>query len=523
MAQDVNAAFTAEETDSVRKIAHSLLISWKKESTLGALTFTVGSSLIGGNDIIGANPGAVGSPGIYKYFDESGYVTGLSWERGLNMPLGGLVLGLAEMEVENTTGRFSPGYIGGNSELFTSIQPRKPFIINAGFNINGVDQTIPQFSGIFDKQPAINVRQRTASFSGADYNDFFYNRFLDQQVMFTAQRTDLVIKNLFDSMGMSTAQYDLDPGINIIPFGIFPKDARYSDIINDVVQAENGHLYQDESGIFKFENRQHWDSAPYTNVQRVIHTSQVIDVGVPSVDHIVNVVEVKSNEIKKQPEQIIFRLNPFDNIELASNTTTEAFIEFEDPALSVTTPTADSTSSYYVANTQPDGSGTDITSSVSISSVYSFANNAKIIFSSSYSGIAYITTLVVTGRVAKTVGEIYTRAVDSSSVTAYEERKITIENKYIQNKVWAESFAQMIVEDFGELGNIQKITILAIPELQLGDLVSWQGRYWRIYDIKATLSPSVGFIQELTMLQRTIQSYFRIGISYIGHGDKIAP
>ena len=81
----------------------------------------------------------------------------------------------------------------------------------------------------------------------------------------------------------------------------------------------------------------------------------------------------------------------------------------------------------------------------------------------------------------------------------------------------------MILNDFSDPENLQVITIRAIPELQLFDLISWQGRYWRIFDIKATIDPSVGFVQELTLLQRTIKTYFRIGISTIGGDDKISP
>ena len=57
----------------------------------------------------------------------------------------------------------------------------------------------------------------------------------------------------------------------------------------------------------------------------------------------------------------------------------------------------------------------------------------------------------------------------------------------------------------------------------MGDLISWQGRYWRVYDIKSKLSPEVGFIQEVSLVKRTIQSYFTIGISTVGGSDQIAP
>lgn len=522
--QTVTSAFTAEERDSVRSIAQNLQVSWKRFSTLGSRTFTIGVSTIGGNDVIGINPGAIGSPSNYKYFDETDYVTSLAWERGLNMPIGGLNKALAEAVLDNTSGRFTPRYMGGQSELFTAILPRRPMIINAGFEISGVDEVIPQFAGIFTKQPNVDMRRREVRIQAADYIDFFKNRFLDNEVMFTGQRTDQVYEDLLVSLGLSTAQYDLDMGINTIPFGIFPRGTSFAHIFHQLAEAENGNFYQDESGIFRFENRQHWDSSPHNTVSRIVLTGQVIEAETPSEDHIINVVEINANVRNKQPEQVIFNLNAFDSIYLAANEVTEVFVNFEDPILAMITPSEGGQDSFFIANTADDGSGTDMTSSVSIVRVDQFAEAAKLhIRNSSTTTNVYITSLVISGRPAKIERELYYRAEDDSSLTAYEERKLTVENDFIQNETWAESLAQMILDDYAEIENLQRITIRAMPSLQLGDLVSWQGRYWRIFNIKTRLSPSEGFIQELMLLQREIRTYFRIGISTIGSEDRISP
>lgn len=520
--QSVNAAFTAEERDTTRKIAQSVQVSWHKQSTLGSRTFTIGTSLIGGNDIIGINPGAIGSPGNYRYFDESAYALSMSWERGYSMPTGGLTKALAEVRLDNNSGRFTPRYMGGNSELYTAILPSRPVIINAGFNF-GVDQTVPQFAGIITEQPQLDMRNRQLRIRAGDYVDFFQNRYLDKQVMFTAQRTDQVIQTLFTNLGMNTAQYDLDYGINNIPFGLFEPGTRYSDIINQLVEAENGHLYQDESGIFKFENRQHWDSIPYTQVQRIISTSQVVQAESPNTDHLINVVEINASIRQKQPAQTIFSLPSLSTIAVPASGDLEQFFEFQDPILQLTDPTNGGATSYFTANSASDGSGTDMTSSISVKNVGTFAKAVKYRFHNSSTSIVYITQLVLSGRPALHVSDLYYREKDDSSVTAYQEQPLRINNDYIQNVSWAASYSRMILNDFSDIEKLQTITIRAIPELQLGDLVSWQGRYWRIFDIKATLDPSAGFLQELTLLQRTIKSYFRIGISTIGGSDMIAP
>lgn len=512
--QSVSAAFTAEAKDEVRSIAHNLQVSWKAESTLGSRTFTIGVSAIGGNDIIGANPGSIGSPGIYKYFDESEYVMSLAWERGLNIPTGGLSKAYAEAELDNTSGRFTPRYMAGVSELFTSILPRRPFIINAGFDLPP-ESTIPQFSGIFDRTPEVSVRDKMVRVRGADYVDFFQNRYLDQEVMFTGLRTDEVYEDLLQSMGLATSQYDLDYGINIIPFGLFEKGTRYSNIFHQLAEAENGQFYQDESGIFRFENRQHWDSSPYTDVQSIVLTSQVLEAEAPSDDHLINVVEVQSKILAKQQNQLVFQLAT--PIALAASGNTSFFLQFDDPILQLQSITG------FMANTLADETGTDITSNVTIYRIDLFAKAAKITFRNASASAGFLTQLYVYGRPVKTTADLYYRAQDDSSVTAYQERSLLIDNPYIQSESWAQSYAQMILNDFSDIGNLQKITIRALPQLQVGDLISWQGRYWRIYDIKAKLDSSVGFVQELTMLQRTINTYFRIGISTIGGTDQIAP
>lgn len=520
--QSVSAAFTAEERDTVRKIAHSALVSWKKQSTLGNRTFTIGTSLIGGNDIIGINPGAIGSPGNYKYFDESPYILDMSWERGLNLPTGGLSKALAEVTLDNTSGRFTPRYMGGNSELFTAQPLRSPMILSAGFNF-GVDITVPQFAGVITEQPQLDTRQKTYHIRGADYIDFFQNRFLDKEVMFTAQRTDQVMQTLLGTLGMTTAQFDLDMGINFIPFGLFEKGTRFSDIFDQLAQAEYGNFYQDESGIFKFDNRQHWSNAPYTTVQRIILTGQVIQAESPNTDHLVNVVEINSNLIQKQPLQTVFTLPALSSIQVPAGGDIEQFFEFQDPVLALTDPSNGGANSFFVANTVNDGTGTDMTSSISVKNIGTFAKAVKYRFHNTSENSVYITQFVLAGRVAKNIGTLYYREKDDSSVTAYQERVLSIDNPYIQDPVWAGSLSRMILDDFSDVEKLQKITIRAIPELQLGDLVSWQGRYWRIFDTKSQSSPSNGYTQELTMLQRSTKAYFRIGISTIGGSDMIGP
>lgn len=525
--QDVSAAFTAEEIDNVRRVVANLLVSWHKDSLLNNISFQIGTSLIGGNDVIGANPGAIGSPGNFRYFDESQYVTQLSWERGLQIPRGGFSVALAEATLDNTSRRFLPDYMGGSSELFTSILPRRPALISAGFNYGGIDNLIPQFAGIFNKNPQVDMRNREVSLNAADFNDFFANRDVDQTAIYTGVTTDVIMENVLLDQGMSTSQYDLDPGITQIPFAIVEKGMKLDNLFNKLAQAEYGHFFVSEEGRHLFRNRQWGDNDTY---QRVIYTSQVINQEAPTEDHIINVVEIKSDIRQKAINQKLWDLA--SPVVVPANGTVEIFADFTDdngalPVLAVTAPAyaaGGATTSAYATNVVEDNSGATNNSAISLKSYYQFATAYKMVFENSSSINTFITALALFGRPAKKISDLYIRKERQASTTSYEERPLLIDdNPFIQDQIWAESLAELLLEDFSDIDNIQRLTIRALPSLSLWDLVSWQGRSYRVFDIKTRLDPGSGFVQDVSLLQRTIRQFFRIGISLVGSTDQIAP
>lgn len=522
----VSDAFSVEEQDVVRSVSHSALVSWKKDLLSSIQLFTIGVSTIGGNDIISGDSGVAPNWNKYVFEDESDNVMYMGWDRELTEPEGGLTKALAEFKLSNTSNRYTPDYAGGDSAIATAVaDPRRPVNLQAGFNYDGIDHNIPQFVGLTSKPPVIDMRSRTASFQAEDFIGYLQNRYVDADAMFTSIRSDQAVEQFLIDAGFSTSQYELDQGLNTIPFALFEKGTRAGKYLNDITRAENARMYQREDGVVVWQNRQAWDNYPYFNVQRVITTSQVIEARTPNTSHLINVVEINSKVRSKQPEQIIFKSAVGDGIPIQSTNTKEMFIDFEDPVLSMTTPSGTGASSYFRANSQPDGSGTDLTSSVTVQRVSRFARAAKVIFYNASATDAYLTELVVTGRPAKLIKEIYLRERRGSSVTAYEEHPYVVENDYIQDDSWANSFAQLILNDYARPENIQEIVIRAVPELQFGDLISWQGRYWRVFGISTKLDPSSGFVQTLKLLQRNEAidtSYFRIGISVIGGLDKIS-
>ena len=100
--QTVSAQWTAEERDPTRSITELTEISWKK-------------SLTGSNRT---------NYKRYQYEDETSRLQGLSIEREFNQPIGGVTKAMADLRYENTSGRYTPRYLGGTSAIYTAIEPR---------------------------------------------------------------------------------------------------------------------------------------------------------------------------------------------------------------------------------------------------------------------------------------------------------------------------------------------------------------------------------------------------------------
>ena len=163
----VPTGWTAEERDNTRKIAQSFQVAWKKQYQSTIRIFTIGISTIGGPDVINSSGGITSDWNKYIYEDESNNVLSLSYEQELQQPIGGISKALADVKLDNTSGRYTPRYSGGSSALFTAVyKPRRPFIINGGFNYNGIDNLIPQFVGLTTKPPLIDSRNKTIEMAG---------------------------------------------------------------------------------------------------------------------------------------------------------------------------------------------------------------------------------------------------------------------------------------------------------------------------------------------------------------------
>jgi hypothetical protein len=521
--QSVSTEFTRRSKASIRPLSWRSLISFQKTFSSGVTFFTIGTSLIGGNDIIKGDNSVVQEWDKYKYEDYTGRVLSIEYTRESEQPTSPLTLSMATIVLDNHDDYFSP--LNTASPIYGYVKPQRPIKLYVGFK----NEDIPVFVGVTQGLPKIDQKNKTVTIQCVDFLNSIINTPLDSEVMYVSQRTDQIISSLLITAGLIASQFVLDTGNVIIPFAYFKKGSKLGDALREITEAELGTLYMDEAGVIRFENRTNW--ATKSQVWG-LDRSNVLDITAPSEDKLINVVEVYSNAREVQANQKLWELdNPK---EIPANSTLEIFADFKDdygalPVTNVDVPAylTSATTSLFATNSARDGSGDTYQANVSLTSDDVFSTTYRMTFTNTASIPVFITQLELFATPAKVMSQIYVRKTSTASIASYDERPaFKIENDYIQDEGSANSIAQIVLSDRAELDDQRVMQIKGVPQLQVGDVIRYTelglNQTYFVTRINGILNSS-GFRQMINVSKRTINTYFRIGISTIGGTDQIAP
>lgn len=523
--QTVSAPFTAATQARVRKLKATASIAFTKSKSTATRYFTVGVSTIGGPDPIAppANANAITEWDKYPYTDYSSRILSMEATHEQDL-LGSLIMGMADLELQNTDDKFTPGVDGTIGAYVQS--PRRPLRLNAGFGL----ETVPLFVGVTEKAPQLSESKKTAKFHAIDFIKTLSEVVITSAVMYQNKRIDEVISALLINFGgLSSSQFSLEPGMRPVPFIYFKKDTKLGEAIRLLCESELATFFEDEAGILRLWNRQHGAAA--TSVW-TFNRDNCREISYPDVRNVVNSVEVFGNIRAVQANQKLWELAGATKIPAGG--TLDLFLDYKDdygdlPAVSQDTPLylTSATTSYYATNTNQDGTGETKDGNITLTSFSKFATGAKATFTNSSTQEIYIIGMEVWGKPAKVINEVYTLVQNTSSIQQYDEQYKKIENDYIQDEVFAKSLASMLINDRAQPSGVRELEVTrGVPHLQCGDLVTFNdGNTTNTYYVirKTTSVGKGGLVQNITIVQRTIKKYFTVGISAVGMGDLIAP
>jgi hypothetical protein len=272
--------------------------------------------------------------------------------------------------------------------------------------------------------------------------------------------------------------YDLAEGQNTLPYLWFNDADAWSEI-SKIAEAEQGRIYFDECGKFCFKNKYSLivDTDSKTSQVTITGTTLGKDYDlIENIEDVFNYITVESKGRTKDaaitdlwtyggaPEGVVNDVPPGGTIEI--------WAELDNPCQreDFVTPVA---TTDYVANTIKDGTGQDLTSSISIV-VTLFSQ--KVLFtitnSSSVAG-CFLTTLKIRGKAIREQATIKGLAEDTTSQGQYGKRMLSVSNDYIITQAQANNLAGYYLQQYKDpVPKVEGLSIKPIPYLQLGDRIT---------------------------------------------------
>ena len=292
--QTVSQGFKNMVSNSFIPIDWEFKVSFDKMFDPNAKWLTLDESLLDSSDMLmPSDDNPLQEWFKYDFRSYKDRVIDITWTRELDFPYS-VQSAMADITLDNTDKMFtpdSPSPIGGY------ILPKRPIIIYQGFK---TVESVPQFVGLTQNMPTVN--NTTASFHALDFMSELFELPLSNTIAMQDVTTDVVLKNIFQQMGLVPSQYSIPKGFNVIPFLFFDRGMTIGDAIRSVMQAEGGLLWLDENGIFRFTPR----IETLNPVSYVIDRSNIINISVSNESGIINSVRVKSMVREVQPFQSIY-------------------------------------------------------------------------------------------------------------------------------------------------------------------------------------------------------------------------
>lgn len=514
-------ALLDESTAYYSRPVFDLKISWLRNVTSGVFA-TVGTSVVDGDDLVkGVQADAVTKPDAFQYFNESERAMVIETESSFNDEIGGITYGRTSIVMDNSDNRFTYGV---DSTIGTAILPKRPHIVSLGYYLSrlSIEQPIPIFKGISGSFKE-DKTAKTVEFNGLDYISFFRDKKIESSI-YIDKRTDEILDDIFtNDLGLGSSQYVLDTGLNTISFAWFTREDTVGKRLDMIVSAEQGHLYQDENGIIRFETRQHYTQSPHNASVHTIHASDIIRWNELERTPIINVCRVKAKPRSLQSTQEVWRLGIVEEIPASGSLTIWA--QFEDPVTSLSTFTANTD---YTFNSASDGTGADLTGSIT-PTVTLFTDTAKIELSNGSATTAYLTFGRLRGTPATITSEIEAYYSDDDSINKFDEQEKIIENDFIDSTTFAKYLARATVQKFSQPRRRARLLIRCVPHLQVKDYVTVEDPdsnttiNFRILEIRNSLLPGE-MTQELLVREISgdeTDQFAIVGTSTVGGSDLV--
>lgn len=248
---------------------------------------------------------------------------------------------------------------------------------------------------------------------------------------------------------------DFDAGVDTYPYAFdnLGGGAKAAGLAKDVVASAYGLGFFKGDGTFCYRNR-HTRS---TGTSAATFTNTMHGLVVPSsLDKVYNRVRatIHKKTVSASPTDLLYTLPTGGSIAIAAGATMEVWTDYTDPndrqtkvgGVAIVALVA---STHYAGNTLADGTGTDITSALSVT-LDDFSTTAKWTFTNTGTASGFITLQKVYGEAVRDLGP---QTFESYTAQTYGDRPTDIDMPYQDNEYIGQSAADYTKTKYQSLTN----------------------------------------------------------------------
>ena len=378
--------------------------------------------------------------GVYEA-NEANRVTQLALERGRSNTFADFEAGKAVLTLENNDRRFDPWY--GASPLYPNVAPRRRVKIGCSY----AGTTYPLFVGRIEEiEPMGATGQRTVTITAYDGL-----RDMSQEDVDATLRENITNDNaigvILDAISWPAGDRDLDMSVQEMAYWWTKQGGSPRERIDEIARSEHGAAFVGADGKLRFINREGYTTGA---IVATIDEDDLVDIALANPwEAVFNGVDVQCFPVAVSTSAVLWTLNDRE-VYLAPGESVVIWAPFADThaqgcaADDVETPIMASTD--YTANLFVDGTGDDLTSSLTVSTTV-YSSRAKLTCTNAGAVGLYITLLQVRGKaITQTVAQV--RAEDAPSQATYGRRWLTIDVPWQQSVARGKDLATALVSFF---------------------------------------------------------------------------
>lgn len=393
------------------------------------------------------------------------------FSRGKSDELGKAEVGQCIITVSNPGGTYTPSNTSG--AYYGYLKPKRTLGIRAYDD----DYNYNLFYGYIEEIiPHPHLSEQDCVITAVDGIDFLSRHDMDT-ALYTDTLTGAIHDYILTDAGWGTLAR-LDDGQDTVPFwyGSGVK-ARFAQ--EEIDDSEQGFSWIDGEGTFCFEDRHHRSTEESQTSQADINNimAQISNPLTPR--NVYNTITATVTPWDLQSEVELWRLDEAPLIPAGETRTWwgEASVSGESVFVGAWVTPASTTD--YTANTESGGGGTDLTSSITVTTT-KLAKTIKLQIANGASVPAYITLLKARGTYYDSLTKVTRKSEDATSQTNYQKRTLSINGKYLTNAEVAQDFVDYAIGKYKDpraelsltLTNQDSTTLNYILDLEISDRVT---------------------------------------------------